>query len=234
MRGPIVLIGSGEFMPAMEAIDRELLAATGRRDPRVAIVPTAAAPAGEAAFLRLAEQGRQHFRALGAEVETVPVRTRTDADDVVCAQAIGEADLIHLCGGDPAYLYETLAGTAVERSLQAAVERGAIVAGCGAGAMVLADRQARLVRRRPLPRGWAPALGFVPRTAVIPEYDALPEALLLGVVLMPPWSGAVVGIDRQTTLIGREGSWQVLGQGRVTVWRGRRRSRHHDGETIRI
>ena len=206
MRGPIVLIGSGEFMPAMEAVDRELLAATGRRSPRVAIVPTAAAPAGEAAFLRLAEQGRQHFSALGAEVETVPVRTRADADDVVCAQAIGEADLIHLCGGDPAFLYDTLAGTAVERSLLAAVERGAIVAGCGAGAMVLADRQARLVRRRPVPGGWAPALGFVPRTAVIPEYDALPEALLLAVVLMPPWSGAVVGIDRQTTLIGREGA----------------------------
>lgn len=234
MRGPIVLIGSGEFTSAMEAVDRELLAATGRRNPRVAILPTAAAPAGEAAFLRLAEQGRQHLRALGAEVETVPVRTRADADDVACAQAVGEADLVHLCGGDPAFLYDALAGTAVERALRAAVGRGAIVAGCGAGAMVLADRQARLVRRRPVPGGWSPALGFVPRVAVIPEYDALPETLLLAVVLMPPWSGVVVGIDRQTTLIGRDGTWQVLGHGRVTIWRGRRRSRHHDGETMRM
>ncbi|HXR27442.1 MAG TPA: Type 1 glutamine amidotransferase-like domain-containing protein [Candidatus Baltobacteraceae bacterium] len=234
MRGPIVLIGSGEFMPAMEAIDRELLAATGHRQPRVAIVPTAAAPAGEAAFLRLAEQGRQHFRALGAEVEAVPLRTRADADDVACAQAIGEADLIHLCGGDPAFLYDAVAGTAVERALGAALDRGAIVAGCGAGAMVLADRQARLVRGRPVPGGWLPALGFVPRVAVLPGYDALPEALLLAVVLMPPWSGVVVGIDRQTTLIGRDGSWQVLGHGRVTIWRGRRRTRYRDGETMRI
>lgn len=234
MPGPIVFIGSGEFTPAMEGVDRELLAATGRRGPRVALIPTATAPAGEAAFLRLAEQGRQHYRALGAEVEAVPLRTREDADDAVCAQAVGEADLIHLCGGQPAYLYDVLAGTAVERAMRAAHERGAIVAGCGAGAMVLADRQARLVRSRPVPTGWAPALGLVPRVAVIPEYDALPEALLVAVAVMPPWSGVVVGLDRRTTLVGREGAWTVSGPGRVTIWRGRRRSRHHEGEMVRL
>ncbi|HTS14587.1 MAG TPA: Type 1 glutamine amidotransferase-like domain-containing protein, partial [Candidatus Sulfotelmatobacter sp.] len=151
-----------------------------------------------------------------------------------CAQAVGEADLVHLCAGDPAFLYESLAGTAVERAMRAALERGAILAGCGAGAMVLADRQAHLVRRRPVPTGWSPALGFVARAAIIPEYDATPEALVVPVVLMPPWAGLVIGLDRQTTLVGRDGAWQVLGTGRVTVWRGRRRSRYLDGETVRL
>ena len=200
----------------------------------MALIPTATAPAGEAAFLLLAEQGRQHYRALGAEVEAVPLRTRADADDAVCAQAVGEADLIHLCGGRPAFLYDVLAGTAVERAMRAAHDRGAVVVGCGAGAMVLADRQARLVRSMPVPTGWAPALGLVPRMAVIPEYDALPEALLVAVAVMPPWSGVVVGLDRRTTLVGREGAWQILGPGRVTIWRGRRRSRHHEGELVRL
>ena len=44
----------------------------------------------------------------------------------------------------------------------------------------------------------------------------------------------MLGIDEETALVGRDGTWQVHGPGRVTVWRGRRRSRHHEGETIRI
>jgi cyanophycinase len=234
MNGPVALVGSGEFTPALEAVDRDLLAATGVRRPRVAILPTASALDGEEVFLRWAEQGRQHFHALGAEVEAVLVRSRVDADDAGCAQAVGEADLIYLSGGKPDHLYEALAGTAIERALLAAHLRGAVLAGCSAGAMVLADRRLRFLRRPPLPCGWAPALGIVPGVAVIPHYDALPEALAMLLVLLPPRSGVVLGIDEETALVGRDGVWQVQGRGRVTVWHGRRRTRHHDGETFRF
>src|SRR3972149_6871647 len=43
MKGAIALVGSGEFTPALEAIDRELLAATGRARPRGAVLPPARA-----------------------------------------------------------------------------------------------------------------------------------------------------------------------------------------------
>src|SRR5689334_24313560 len=36
MPGPIALVGSGEFLPAMTEVDQSLLAATGRSRPRVA------------------------------------------------------------------------------------------------------------------------------------------------------------------------------------------------------
>ncbi len=234
MTGPVALVGSGEFTPALESIDRELLAATGMRRPRVAIVPTASVPDGEAAFLRWAEMGRLHFHALGAEVEAVLVRSRADADDAAHAQAIGEADLVYLSGGKPDFLYDTLAGTAVERALLSAAERGAVLVGCSAGAMVLADRRVRLGRRVPLPGGWAPALGIVPHTAVIPHYDALPEPLAALLALFSPRAGVLLGIDEETALIGRDGIWQVQGRGRVTVWRGWRRTRYRDGETMRL
>ena len=61
MPGPIVLVGSGEFTDAMAALDRDLLAATGRSRPRVAILPTASWPDGDSAFLGWLEQGRVHF-----------------------------------------------------------------------------------------------------------------------------------------------------------------------------
>ena len=51
MPGPVALVGAGEFLPAMAAVDAELLAASGRSRPRVAILPTASWPDGEAVFL---------------------------------------------------------------------------------------------------------------------------------------------------------------------------------------
>jgi len=124
----------------MADFDAGLLASTGRRRPRVAILPTASFPDGEDVFQRWAAMGVTHFSELGAEVEPVLVRSRTDADDPAAAQAVGEADLVYLSGGKPGYLAEVLAGSAVGEALGAAHARGAVLAGCSAGAMVLAGR----------------------------------------------------------------------------------------------
>jgi cyanophycinase-like exopeptidase len=43
-----------------------------------------------------------------------------------------------------------------------------------------------------------------------------------------------LGIDEETALVGRDGSWQVQGRGRVTVWRGRHRTRYRRGEVFRL
>ena len=122
----------------MAEFDAGLLAATGRPRPRVAILPTASYPDGEEVFQRWAAMGVAHFGELGAEVEPVLVRDRFEADDAAAAQAVGEADLIYLSGGKPAHLIRALDGSAVGRAIVAAHERGAVLAGCSAGAMVLA------------------------------------------------------------------------------------------------
>ena len=104
MPGPVALVGAGEFLPTMSELDASLLATTGVTRPRVAILPTASYPDGEVVFQRWAAMGVSHFAALGAEVEPVYVRDRATADDPGAAQAVGEADLIYLSGGKPAYL----------------------------------------------------------------------------------------------------------------------------------
>src|SRR5205085_2912292 len=101
--GPIALVGSGEFLPAMHDIDAALLAGLGRSRPRVVILPTASWPDGEDVFRRWAAMGVEHFSRLGAEVEPVLVRDGFDADDRSHVQAIGEADLIYLSGGKPGH-----------------------------------------------------------------------------------------------------------------------------------
>ncbi len=219
----------------MADFDHVLLAATGRPRPRVAILPTASFPDGEEVFDRWASMGVAHFGELGAEVEPVLVRDRRDADDAAAAQAIGEADLIYLSGGKPGYLLRVLDGSAVGRALMEAHERGAVLAGCSAGAMALAGHAFDLrVRVLPFPLRWRPGLGFAPSTSVVPHYDAWPEPMSALVALQAPRGSVVLGIDEETAIIGRDGSWQVHGAARVTVWRGRRRERHRAGETFRI
>lgn len=235
MPGPVALVGAGEFLPAMDAFDADLLASTGRARPRVVILPTASYPDGEAVFTRWASMGVDHFSALGAEVEPVLVRDRAAADDPGAAQAIGEADLIYLSGGKPRYLLEVLAGSAVGRSLADAHERGAVLAGCSAGAMVLAGRTFDFrMRLAPWPVRWRDGLGFAPGVSVVPHYDAWPEPLSALIALQAPRGGVLLGIDEETAVVGRDGAWQVHGQARVTVWRGRHRERFRAGEVFRV
>ena len=156
MTGVIALVGSGEFTAAMAEGDRGLLAATGRERPRVAILPAASWPDGEVVFMRWAAQGEAHFAALGADPVPVLVRDRASADDAAAAEAIAAADLIYFSGGKPGHLLEVLSGTAAGAALREAHARGAVVAGCSAGAMVMGGYQVRGGGRRffQLPVSW--------------------------------------------------------------------------------
>lgn len=235
MPGPVALIGAGEFLPIMAEFDTGLLSAIGRLRPRVAILPTASWADGEVAFQRTAAMGVAHFGALGAEVEPVLVRTRSDADDAAAAQALEEADLIWVTGGNPGYLVRTIQGTAAGRAIAAAHGRGAVVAGCAAGAMMLASRMCEgRLPRLPWPLRWRSGLGVVPGVSVLPAYDSRPESVSAMMVLQAARGTAVLGIDAGTAAIGRDGVWQVHGRSRVTVWRGRRRDRYRAGDLFRL
>ena len=234
MDGVIALVGSGEFTEAMVEVDRSLLAMTGPDRPRVAIVPAASWPDGEAVFMRWAAMGEAHFAALGAEPVPVLIRDRASADDPLSAAAISETDLVYFSGGKPGHLLALLRDSAAGSALREAHARGAVIAGCSAGAMVLGGHQLRVGGRRflQLPVSWEDGLGLVPNVIILPHYDAIPETLVAPVVLAAPAGAIVVGIDEETALIGRDGTWQAQGRGRVTVWRGRHRERHRAGSAV--
>lgn len=240
MRGPIALVGAGEFLDTMAEFDRGLLAATGRPRPRVVILPTASARDGESVFLAWAERGVAHFSLLGAEVEPVLVRTAAEGHDEAALQAVGEADLVYISGGDPRHLLRVFRDSPLGAALVAANARGAVMAGCSAGAMALVWRSMnfwslpKLPFPMPLPMRWQPALGMVERVVVLPHYNAVPEVFSACIALQAPRGSVAFGIDEHTAVVGRDGAWQVHGSGRVTVWRGRRRERFRRGEAFRV
>jgi cyanophycinase len=236
----VALIGAGEFLDGMAEFDRGLLEATGRARPRVVILPTASAPDGEATFQGWAEMGVRHFSSLGAEVEPVLVRTIVEGFDSAALQAIGESDLVYLSGGHARHLLSVLHESPIGRALQVANARGAVIAGCSAGAMAIAGRSVdfRVLPRAhiplPFPLRWRVGLGLVDGVSVLPHYDAWPEPISAFVALQAPRGGVLLGIDEDTAVVGRNGAWQVHGRGRITVWRGRRRERFRRGDAFRV
>lgn len=230
--GSIALVGSGPFTSALESIDRELLAATGRRRPRVVILAVTMADPAEGR--RVAEMGRQHFAALGAEVEPVALGPEGEADDPANGQAVGEADLVYLVGSRADDVQAGLAGSAVGLALEEMHRRGGTLAACAAAATALGGLRLGPWARPGWPFRSRAGLGLLPGIAVVPSYDARPEVLRLPPILRAPRGAVVVGIDRETALLGDGLAWQVQGRGRVTVWRGRRRSRHRDGDIVRL
>jgi len=210
--GTLALVGAGEFLPAMREIDAELLKRCG--GTRVVVLPTASAPDGPEVPKRWATMGVDHFRALGADTEAVMALDREGCGERVNVEAVRRADFVYFSGGKPDYLLAALRDTPLWEAALGVFERGGVLAGCSAGAMILGG----WIPGRSSMQGlafWQEAFGLVPGTVIFPHFDEIP-ALLTGLLrLLRPRGSKVVGIDGGTALIGRPGQWEVCGRGRV-------------------
>lgn len=211
--GPIALVGSGEFLPQMEAVDRFLLAG---RPLRAAFLPTAAGEEGQRSVRRWLDLGTAHYQRLGVEPIAVPVITTADANDPEMAALLSGAGLVYLSGGNPGYLANTLRGSLVWDAIVAHWRRGGAVAGCSAGAGALST-QAPDVRSGI--RSTA-GLGLVPNLAVIPHFDRMAGWDPSFAARMREVSAEgveIVGIDEDTALVGGLQEWTVMGRQSVHV-----------------
>jgi cyanophycinase len=217
MKGLIALLGSGEYLPVMNDVDRHLLASVSMdgRSPRVVCLPTAAGEEGDESVGRWLRMGKEHFEALGATVHPLPIIGRTSADDPEYASILEGADLIYFSGGNPLYLYETMNGSLAWQAAQKAWARGAVYAGCSAGAMILARR---LPNFRRLGASTVDGFGLVQADYVMPHFDhAGPFKFLVNLLRRGMKDGEyMLGIDEDTALVGSNGGeWRVMGASTV-------------------
>lgn len=214
MAGPVALVGSGEFTPAMEDVDRHLL---DGRAPRVAHLATAAAPEGTERLRYWADLAARHYRRLGVEVASLPVVDRSTAGDAALAAQVTDVGLVYLSGGDARFLADSLRDSIVWTAIADAWRGGAALAGCSAGAVALGG----IVPDLPGGSGTAPGLAVVPDLAILPHFDRL-TASQPG--LAERLAGSVddlvlVGIDEDTALVDTRDGWVVRGRG--DAWRVR-------------
>lgn len=112
-------------------------------------------------FDRWGRRGLDHYASMAVEARVLPVKTREDAEDEANARALDDATIIFFSGGKPQHVASTILGTKLWNAMQVALDRGAILAGCSAGALIAS--QSREQRRERGTRaagcsgsGWCP------------------------------------------------------------------------------
>lgn len=228
--GPIALVGSGEYLPVMADIEAGLIAG---RAPRYVQIATAAVPDGPATLERWHRLGVEQAHRIGVTPVTVPVATREDANDPTIVEMIDGAGLIYLSGGNPNFLAETLLDTKLWSAIQAQWRSGAALAGCSAGAMVMASWVPTIRHPR---EGGTPGLGLLSHLRVIPHFDAfmkrMPDVATRFLVGHDD-AVTVVGVDEETAIVGGPEEWMVQGTSSAWILRGKERQEFRAGETLR-
>jgi cyanophycinase len=220
----LVLVGSGEYLPEMQNVDRYLLEELGDQ-PSVVCLPTAAGTEGQERIAYWSHLGENYFRSLGVNATTVPVINRQDAQNAGMAEQVRTANFIYLSGGKPEYLLATLKDSLVWQAIQEVIALGGVLAGCSAGAMILGEKI-------PSFPTWRDALNLLEGAVIIPHFDEMP-AWLVG--LLRRWMGRearMVGVPGFTALAVNEKSCKVLGKGSVTLWDRYGKREFPSGETL--
>lgn len=235
----LALIGGEEFANAFQDVHASLLADLGG-EPRVAFLPTPAANDGMETVEHWCALAREKLSALGARVDTPRVVDRESANDSHYAQLIAAADWVYLGGGYAHVALPILQDTKVMEAILSTRERGALISGASAGAMMMGT-QAIVITPEHLqeighywesntPTDWDPPLP--------PLMDGLDW--LTGKIVAPhfdrPWFSrrwfdrellknvpTLIGIDEYTALVAldMDGTWEVRGRGFVTLHRTR-------------
>jgi cyanophycinase len=210
-----LLLGSGEFEPwSTEVESRALADAAG--DGSVAILPTASASEGDHVFDRWGRMGLVHYAESRVPASVVAVKVREDAFTPELVAAVEAASMIYFSGGKPTRLADVLRDTPMLDAIRRAMDRGAVYAGCSAGAMI-ASRERNAGGR--LGTSWLFGLGLVPNVSFGVHWDRaahIPGAQWWLTSRLPDdtW---FVGIDERTAILGDGRTWTVYGVGRVTL-----------------
>jgi cyanophycinase len=208
----LALVGSGEYLPPMEPVDRILLQRLSG-PARVVCLPTAAGTEGSGRIGYWHRLAVDHFTRLGVPVRSLPVIDRASADDPALAESITEANFVYLSGGHPDYLFRTLSDSLAWKAVLSVAEKGGLLAGCSAGAMVMGEYFFGFFRR-------SRSAGFrlLPRAMVIPHFDEIPRWISGPIHLTAGRGMTTVGIEADTALLVDGGRMEVIGSGGVTIW----------------
>ncbi len=206
--GLLALIGGREFETPCELFDQELLRASGGTE--VLVIPAAAAFENPAA---LVAKATSYFTRLGANVRSIEVFNRRDANDDTIVRSAKSARFIYLTDGSPMHLRSVLKDTQLFDVVLAAHRSGAVLAASGAGANVICDPMID-------PRGGAytVGLGVVENVALFAHHTTAPDHIWNRAVDLLPDDATLVGLDDHTALVrDPEGGWNLMGAGHATT-----------------
>ncbi len=242
MASPLALIGGEEFADGFEDVHARLLELAysqrknGKRGlVRVVYLPTCASDDGRETVNFWSETAQQRLGALGAHVDSLPIVDITSANKPEYAIKIAEADWVYIGGGYPHVGMRILHRSRALEAIQTAHQRGALIAGASAGAMMMGSRSWVITPELedalttlftngtgvsdfilPIPPSLE-CLGMLPNVMCWPHANQLFSLAWLQSGLLPA-EHRLIGIDEQTAMVYTgENGWQVVGKGKVTL-----------------
>jgi cyanophycinase len=220
-RGSLVLQGG---VGLNRAIASAFVARAGGADSHIVLIPTAsvgdAGPSGMATFL--ARRIKENFGVAAVSVLHTLDRAEADSDSFV--DPLRKATGVWMLGGFPENLVRAYLGTKTEGAIKELLERGGVVGGESAGAMIQGswldttdsewtpELHALIQKHRP-----GAGFGLLTNAAIFPHFDTRgPAAAIKESAAHPHQLG--IGIDENTALIVRGGLADVVGTGTVSMY----------------
>jgi cyanophycinase len=225
-RGSLLLQGGVGFN---HAIDSAFVALAGGPASHIVVIPTAsvgdAGPPGWES--NVARNVRENFGVGAVMVLQSLDRATSDSDRFV--QPLRSATGVWILGGFPERLVNSYLGTRTERAIRELLDRGGVVGGESAGAMIQGSWLDTTEDGFP-PDAYAliqtygrGGFGLLTRAAVFPHFDKRgSEAAARFSAEYPDQLG--IGIDEETALVVKGDHAQVVGRGTVSMYDGRGRA----------
>jgi len=226
-RGSLVLQGGVGYN---QAIVSAFVARAGGPQSHLVVIPTAsvgdAGPPGMA--VTLARRMKDSFGV--AEFTVVHTNDRAEADSDRFVEPLRNATGVWMLGGFPPNLVHAYLGTKTERAIKELLDRGGIVGGESAGAMIQGswldttddewtpEMHALIAQHRT-----GAGFGLLTNAAIFPHFDTRGPADALKESAAHP-DQLAIGIDNGTALIVRGSLAEVAGLATVTVYDGSVRS----------
>lgn len=210
-KGYLIFNGGEPFSSTMYEVDRAWLKyVRGNRRPRVVVVPVAAMDKHQ----KIAYETCKYFNRMDAQTDYKLITNKTLANTPSEFEVLSKVEAVILTDGSPIDMVERLRDTHTEKTLHMALERKAAIFGTGASAMTFGAVYW-------FAHEWLPGLGLAPHVTVLPHYDLVAGRLSSEKLLADlPTGVTLIGIDQRTTLVLHpDDTFEVLGKGRVTVYR---------------
>ena len=216
-KGILFIIGGGEDKEGDCTILSEFVRLAGGASARL-VVMTAATDLPE----EVGADYRAVFKRLGAgNVSLVDVSTRQDATNPKSLATLEQATGIFFTGGDQLHVTALIGGSVMDGLLHELYEKGVVIGGTSAGAAMMGNSMFISGSGDETPRfgnmQLGPGVEFLLGGMLDTHFSQRGRhgRLLTAVAHYPHDLG--IGIDENTALVVRDGVFEVIGKGAVTV-----------------
>ena len=231
-RGSLVAVG-GDYKVGTE----RFVSLAGGPDAAFVYIPTAASsirlpsgfiyepPATDAPAANTREFEQELCKLFGVKRVTVlHTRNRKTANTAAFVEPLSRANGVWLSSGNPGRLAEAYLDTLTQRAIESVLERGGVVGGISAGAII---QGSYIVRGRPdkpvlMVKGRERGFGFLKHVAINPHLteEKRHSELVTVIDAHPKLLG--IGIDEKAAIVVRGDEFEVIGDGRVAIYDNRK------------